>query len=120
MADGNRQLSDPSLPWPSDEQILADLGCKDSDDYLTNSLLPEHAKEALRRGEAAELSAEDVAAFRRAVQERYGELAYRLASAPVAVVDTRPGLALCALREEDFPALEALRGKRVALVEVQP
>ena len=89
-----------------------------TDDYLTNSLLPEHAKEALRRGEAAELSAEDVAAFRRAVQERHGELAYRLASAPVAVVDTRPGLALCALREEDFPALEALRGKRVMLVEV--
>ena len=25
MADGIRQLSDPSLPWPSDEQILADL-----------------------------------------------------------------------------------------------
>ena len=25
MADGIRQLSDPSLPWPSDEKILADL-----------------------------------------------------------------------------------------------
>lgn len=25
MADSIRQLSDPSLPWPSDEKILADL-----------------------------------------------------------------------------------------------
>ena len=35
MADGIRQLSDPSLPWPSDEQILADLGRKDSEADLT-------------------------------------------------------------------------------------
>lgn len=34
MADGIRQLSDPSLPWPSDEQILADLGCGGSETAL--------------------------------------------------------------------------------------
>lgn len=31
MADGLRQLSDPSLPWPPDEQILADLEAGEAD-----------------------------------------------------------------------------------------
>ena len=35
MADGIRQLSDPSLPWPSDEKILADLEGGGSDAALS-------------------------------------------------------------------------------------
>ena len=34
MADSIRHLSDPSLPWPSDEKILADLGCGGSEAAL--------------------------------------------------------------------------------------
>ena len=41
-----------------------------------------------------------------------------LAAAPEAVMDTRVGLGVCALKEEDFPALESLKGKRVKLVVV--
>ena len=41
-----------------------------------------------------------------------------LAAAPEAVMDTRVGLGVCALKEEDFPALQALKGKRVKLVVV--
>ncbi|MCB0247956.1 MAG: hypothetical protein KDI07_05210 [Anaerolineae bacterium] len=40
----------------------------------------------------------------------------RLRSAPVAVMDTRDVLGICAPTEEDFPALYALQGKRVRLV----
>jgi hypothetical protein len=42
----------------------------------------------------------------------------RLAEAPIAYMDTRPALALCAMKEEDFAALYALQGKRVRLVVV--
>ena len=45
-----------------------------------------------------------------------GDAANRLACAPVAIMDTRESLGLCAYNEEDFPALYALQGKRVALV----
>jgi len=38
----------------------------------------------------------------------------------VAVMDTREVLGLCAPTEEDFPALYALRGRRVALVDLGP
>lgn len=37
-------------------------------------------------------------------------------SAPVAIMDTRAALGICAPTEEDFPALYALQGKRVRLV----
>lgn len=40
----------------------------------------------------------------------------RLRAAPVALMDTRTALSICALREEDFPALYALQGKRVRIV----
>lgn len=40
----------------------------------------------------------------------------RIESAPVAVMDTRDALGLCAPTEEDFPALYALQGNRVRLV----
>jgi hypothetical protein len=35
---------------------------------------------------------------------------------PIGVMDTRDALGICAPKEEDFPALYALQGKRVALV----
>lgn len=38
--------------------------------------------------------------------------------APEAVMDTRDVLGICAPAEEDFPALYAMQGKRVRLVEV--
>jgi len=45
---------------------------------------------------------------------------YDITAAPVAVMDTREVLGLCAPTEEDFPALYALRGRRVALVDLGP
>ncbi len=42
----------------------------------------------------------------------------RIASAPIAIMDTRDALGLCAPTEEDFPSLYALQGKTVALVVV--
>lgn len=36
--------------------------------------------------------------------------------APVALMDTRDFLGLCAIEEKDFPALYALQGKRVRIV----
>ena len=47
------------------------------------------------------------------------ECAIRLIStAPVAIMDTRTALSLCAPTEADFPALYALQGRRVALVDL--
>ena len=43
-------------------------------------------------------------------------LRQRIDSAPVALMDTRDVLGICAPTEEDFPALYALQGKRVRLV----
>jgi hypothetical protein len=40
----------------------------------------------------------------------------RLDSAPVALMDTRDVLGICAPTEEDFPALYAIQGRRVRLV----
>ena len=45
-----------------------------------------------------------------------GMLRQRIDSAPVALMDTRDVLGICAPTEEDFPALYALQGKRVRLV----
>lgn len=44
----------------------------------------------------------------------------RIDSAPVAIMDTRDVLGVCAPTEEDFPALYALQGHRVALVDMGP
>jgi hypothetical protein len=49
-----------------------------------------------------------------------GYAAEKLAAAPVAIMDTRTALAVCALSEDDFPALYALQGRRVALVDLGP
>jgi len=43
-----------------------------------------------------------------------------LGKAPTAIMDTRIALGLCAPAEEDFPALYALQGRRVALVDLGP
>lgn len=43
-------------------------------------------------------------------------LAERLSAAPVAIMDTRDVLGICAPTEEAFPSLYALQGKRVRLV----
>lgn len=40
-----------------------------------------------------------------------------IARAPIAVMDTRTALGLCATTEADFPALYALQGHRVAIVD---
>lgn len=40
----------------------------------------------------------------------------RIATSPVAIMDTRDVLGICAPTEEDFPALYAIQGKRVRLV----
>ena len=39
--------------------------------------------------------------------------------APEAIMDTRDVLGICAPTEEDFPALYAIQGRRVKLVEVK-
>lgn len=52
--------------------------------------------------------------------EIYGNAAEKLAAAPVAIMDTRDALGLCAPSEDAFPALYALQGRRVALVDLGP
>jgi len=47
-----------------------------------------------------------------------GDAANRLSAAPVAIMNTRDALGLCAPTEEDFEALYALQGRRVALVAI--
>jgi hypothetical protein len=49
------------------------------------------------------------------IAERDALLA-RISAAPVAIMDTRHVLSLCAPDEAAFPALYALQGKRVRLV----
>ena len=42
----------------------------------------------------------------------------RVARAPMAILDTRTALGLCAPTKADFPALYALQGRKVALVDL--
>lgn len=44
------------------------------------------------------------------------DLAGRISKAPLALMDTRAALGVCALNEADFPSLYALQGQRVRLV----
>lgn len=53
-----------------------------------------------------------------ALLEEAAELARRVEAAPVAIMDRRDALGICAPSEDDFPRLYAMAGKRVALVEV--
>lgn len=57
-------------------------------------------------------------AERDALRARAERAEGRIASAPIAIMDTRDALGLCAPTEEDFPSLYALQGKTVALVVV--
>jgi len=50
------------------------------------------------------------------LREEIARLKKLIESAPVAIMDTRDVLGICAPTEEDFPALYALQGKRVRLV----
>lgn len=50
--------------------------------------------------------------------ERVASILRRVAEAPIAIMDTRDVLGICAPTEEDFPALYAIQGQRVALVRV--
>lgn len=55
----------------------------------------------------------------RLIEKQASEIArlrQRIESAPVAIMDTRDALGICAPTEEEFPALYALQGKRVRLV----
>lgn len=52
--------------------------------------------------------------------ERATALCDAFTKAPSAIMDTRTDLAVCAEREEDFPALYALQGRRVLLVDLGP
>ena len=52
--------------------------------------------------------------------ERLYEIEAAWEQAPEAVMDTRTSLGVCALKEEDFPVLEALKGKRVKLIVMEP
>lgn len=52
----------------------------------------------------------------RAENEALRSVAERIEKAPVAIMDTRDVLGICAPAEEDFPALYAMQGHRVRLV----
>ena len=67
--------------------------------------------EMLRNGDTCGRSCEG-AAYRIEAQR----LKKLIDSAPVAIMDSRDFLGLCAVKEEDFPALYALSGKRVRII----
>lgn len=71
----------------------------------------------IRGREWAELSGR-MERERDALRARAERAEGRIASAPIAIMDTRDALGLCAPTEEDFPSLYALQGKTVALVVV--
>jgi hypothetical protein len=58
--------------------------------------------------------------FREAVREVVDCMVARVSAAPVAIMDTRDALGLCAPTEDDFPALYALSGHRVRLLDEGP
>jgi len=47
-------------------------------------------------------------------------LADRVAAAPLALMDTRTALGICALDDTCFPSLYALQGRRVRLLDAGP
>ena len=51
-----------------------------------------------------------------ALCDEIDRLRRRIDAAPLAIMDTRDVLGICAPTEEDFPSLYALQGKRVRLV----
>lgn len=59
---------------------------------------------------------EDLQALCLGMADYIDKLRARIDSAPVAIMDKRDVLGICAPTEEDFPALYALQGRRVRLV----
>jgi len=57
----------------------------------------------------------EIRSLKRQIDEA-SRLAAKVAAAPVAIMDTRDVLGICAPSEEDFPALYAIQGRRVRLV----
>jgi len=51
-------------------------------------------------------------------QRQIDELRRRIESAQIAIMDKRTALCLCAPTEEAFPALYALQGHKVALIDL--
>jgi hypothetical protein len=62
--------------------------------------------------------AQQLLSERDTLQAEVDALRARINNSPVAFMDTRVTLGLCALTEADFPALYAMAGKRVAIVEL--
>lgn len=68
----------------------------------------------------AERSADDAETPLLLTVARATALMTALEDAPRAIMDTRTELAVCAEHEDDFPALYALQGRRVLLVDLGP
>ena len=114
----------PSIPEPSDEdferlraevEALREQHGRDSAELRRLCAARDEQRDgrlyALERAVVAERE-------RDALRARAERAEGRIASAPIAIMDTRDALGLCAPTEEDFPSLYALQGKRVALVVV--
>lgn len=91
-------------------------------EYKHRRLDREKNKELWKRGNVYEDGAINdlFLAYRKgyAFGATFGDAANKLASAPVAIMDRRAALTLCAITEEDFPSLYALQGHRVALIDM--
>lgn len=72
---------------------------------------------AMGECESAEWMNEAVEAMKQQQQE-IATLRSRIDTAPVAIMDTRKALGLCAPTEDAFPALYALQGHKVALIDL--
>jgi len=70
------------------------------------------------RADGGALQDEDMPTFCERIIAERDALRARIEGAPVAVMDTRASLGICAPTEADFPAIYALQGKCVALVVV--
>lgn len=80
------------------------------------TMLRQQLAEVTERLEQVCIGAREELRKRLDAESGYEAISERLYTAPVALMDTRTALAVCALREEDFPALYALQGKRVRIV----
>ena len=115
----DRLLDDPG--WTEEnmrsyaaEQVAAECGL-----YMKeiDRLRADRDLEKKWRKDAEHDREELIVAAVQAERERWQD---RVDRAPVAIMDTRTALSLCAPTEADFPALYALQGRRVALVDLGP
>lgn len=84
--------------------------------------LPEDVREAVEQFDCVTMHGAKWRLFRDYILSVTAErdaLAKRIADAPVAIMDTRVALGVCAPTEDDFPGLYALQGSRVKLVKVE-